>query len=184
MSVFGCHYISYSDIVPENSAYCYQALFNLIQLLLDMLAGVLHHFYFMKDTLHRKPRRHPTLPRLSMPSVFKADSLECVLLCSQDLSEQLLWKFRWHLKGVCSGCITHIPVTLKDVGLSPGAIWANENVIFALEEKKGFDQRIWQGILMLLNCCQTYLSRVSFYRLKIGWISAHWKLKTVSKMRK
>lgn len=55
-----------------------QVPFNLIQLLLEVLAGALHHFYFMKDTLHRKPRRHPTLHvylSTSMLSAFKADSL-------------------------------------------------------------------------------------------------------------
>lgn len=38
-----------------------QVLFNLIQLLLEVLAAALHRFYFMEGTLHRKARRHPTL---------------------------------------------------------------------------------------------------------------------------
>ena len=38
-----------------------QVLFNLIQLLLEVLAGALHRFCFMESTLHRKARRHPTL---------------------------------------------------------------------------------------------------------------------------
>lgn len=78
VSVFGCYYLSSSDIASENSVCCYQALFNLIQLLLEVLTGALHHFYFMKDTLQRNQEDIPLYHvYLSTPMLiaFKADIL-------------------------------------------------------------------------------------------------------------
>lgn len=66
------------------------------------------------------------------------------------------------------GCVTHIPVTLKHVGLSPDTIWANENVIFALEGEKGFDQRsdTMYWILTLLHYCHPALEQDELLQIK------------------
>lgn len=156
-------------------------LFNLIQLLLEVLAGALHCFYFMEGTLHRKARRRHTSLLF-----FEHFHVECIWS----------WQPKWYgsssylpNKDSVSSCYESPdgtsgefglgasltspspPFLLKHVGLSPSNIWVNENFIFAIEGEKDFDQRsdTTCQILMLSYCCQTlYLSSMSCYGLMIG----------------
>lgn len=158
-----------------------QMLFNLIQLLLEVLAGALHHFYFMEGTLHRKARRHPTLLLF-----FEHFHVKCIWSWQP---ERLGSSSYPHNRDSVSSChespdgtssefalgasiaSQSPPFVLKHVGLSPGTTWASENFIFAIEGEKDFDQRsdAMCQILILLHCCQTlYLSRMSCYGLTIG----------------
>lgn len=119
-----------------------QVLFNLIQLLMEVLAGDLHQLYFM-TTLWRKARRHFTTflwtPFCSLNTRWVCLKLTAHRARVLFIFAQGLWaaaaKAQMALQ-VCSGCTICTPVTtsfLNHVGWSLGTTQVNGNFVFAIE---------------------------------------------------